>query len=192
VQTEHARRMLNYQALRVVPISAVLEHYGVLGSLKRQGIGTLKGPCPIHKGDGRSFVVDENKGLWNCFSPSCKRGGDILNLVAELENVDIRHAAQLIARWFAIGTSNQVHSQQQHRKPKERAMSGEKPSHGIYVVEGEGDSAFWHRVGSAWPHKDGKGLNLQIPAGMAISGRVALRELTAKDEEEDNKSKRKK
>jgi hypothetical protein len=74
-------------------------------------------------------------------------------------------------------------------------MSGEKPSHKVFVVEGEGDNAFWHRAGSAWPHKDGKGLNLQIPAGMALSGRVVLREYTdddAKEEEQQKSSRRKK
>ena len=64
-------------------------------------------------------------------------------------------------------------------------MSGEKPSHKVFVVEGEGDSSFWHRAGSAWPHKDGKGLNLQIPTGMALSGRVVLREYTEADAEEE-------
>ena len=31
--------------------------------------------------------------------------------------------------------------------------------------------AFWHRAGSAWPHKDGKGLNMQIPTAMSRLGR---------------------
>ncbi len=67
-------------------------------------------------------------------------------------------------------------------------MSGERPSHKVFVVEGEGDNAFWHRVGSAWPHKDGKGLNMQVPSGMAISGRVVLREYTEEDAEQENKA----
>ena len=71
-------------------------------------------------------------------------------------------------------------------------MSGEKPSHKVFVVEGEGDNTFWHRCGSAWPHKDGKGLNMQIPTGMSLSGRVVLREYTEADVEEEQKSKRKK
>ena len=75
-------------------------------------------------------------------------------------------------------------------------MSGEKPSHKVFVVEGECDTAFWHRAGSAWPHKDGKGLNMQIPTGMSLSGRVVLREFTEddakKEEEEKSTSKYKK
>jgi hypothetical protein len=62
------------------------------------------------------------------------------------------------------------------------------------VVEGEGHNTFWTRCGSAWPHKDGKGLNVQISTGLAVSGRLVLREYTEEDakEEEQQKSKRKK
>ena len=77
-------------------------------------------------------------------------------------------------------------------------MSGERPSHKCFVVEdrGEGDDkdAFWTRIGSAWPHKDGKGLNLQLAALPANGGRIVLREYTEDDakEEEAKKAKRKK
>ena len=60
-------------------------------------------------------------------------------------------------------------------------MSG-KPSHKCFVVEdkeeGSDEKAFWTRVGSAWPHGDGKGLNVQIASGVAVSGRLVLREYT--------------
>ena len=70
-------------------------------------------------------------------------------------------------------------------------MSGERPSHKVFVVEdrqeGDDKDAFWTRVGSAWPHKDGKGLNMQLASGVAVSGRVVLREYTQEDEEHDKK-----
>ena len=68
-------------------------------------------------------------------------------------------------------------------------MSG-KPSHKAYVVEdrdvpeGEDNDAFWTRVGSAWPHKDGKGLNVVLSA-LPIGGRLVLREYTEKDQKAD-------
>jgi hypothetical protein len=34
--------------------------------------------------------------------------------------------------------------------------------HAVYVVEGEGDSAFWTKIGAAWLHQDGKGFNIQL------------------------------
>ncbi len=52
----------------------------------------------------------------------------------------------------------------------------------LYVTEkytakdtGEEKTSFT-RVGSGFPHKDGKGFNLVIPEGLALSGRVMVRE----------------
>jgi hypothetical protein len=42
----------------------------------------------------------------------------------------------------------------------------------------DGKEAFWTRIGSAWPHKDGKGFNLQLSALPASGGRIVLREFT--------------
>ena len=104
-----------------------------------------------------------------------------------MEKVEARDAALMIARWFAISSGTVSN---QHSKRRRSTMSGERPSHKAFVVEGEGDSAFWHRCGSAWPHKDGKGLNVQIATGLAVSGRLVLREYTDDDvkEEEQQKS----
>ena len=68
-------------------------------------------------------------------------------------------------------------------------MNG-RPSHRAYVVEDRKDDqseqpGFWTRIGSAWPHKDGKGLNLQIIPGIAVSGRLVLREYTDEDAKAD-------
>jgi hypothetical protein len=191
VKAEHAQRVYFEQLKRNVPISAVLERYGI--TLKRRG-STLTGCCPIHQGTNkRQFSVDETKGLWRCFG-DCDRGGDIINLVAELEQIDIREAALLIARWFAISSGTATNQQPPQRRS---AMSGEKPSHKAFVVEDRGENsenAFWTRCGSAWPHKDGKGLNVQIASGLSVSGRLVLREFTEEDakEEEQQKAKRKK
>jgi hypothetical protein len=65
-----------------------------------------------------------------------------------------------------------------------------KPSHKCYVVEdrGEGEDAdaFWTRIGSAWPHKDGKGLNVLLQA-LPANGRLVLREYTEEEAAEDEK-----
>lgn len=62
-----------------------------------------------------------------------------------------------------------------------------RPSHRAYVIEdAEGEQpeqkGFWTRIGSAWPHKDGKGLNIKMIPGIAVTGRIVLREYTAEDE----------
>jgi hypothetical protein len=56
-----------------------------------------------------------------------------------------------------------------------------RPSHGVYVVEGEGQEAHWTKVGAAWPHKDGDGFSLQLIA-VPVSGRLSIRKLKAKGE----------
>ena len=67
-----------------------------------------------------------------------------------------------------------------------------RPSHRGFIVEDrEGDDKtehrVWIKVASAWPHKDGKGLNIQITPGISVSGRLVLREYTAEDEAADAK-----
>ncbi|MBB3938086.1 hypothetical protein [Aureimonas phyllosphaerae] len=55
------------------------------------------------------------------------------------------------------------------------------PTHGVFVVEGEGDNAFWTRIGAAWAHGDGKGFNISLSA-VPLTGRLVLRERNEKEE----------
>lgn len=49
------------------------------------------------------------------------------------------------------------------------------PSHVAYQVrDREGKKGFWTRIGSVWPHADGKGFNIQIEA-VPLDGRITLR-----------------
>lgn len=182
----HAQRVYFEQIKRVVRLESVLARYGVLDDLKRSG-RQLIGCCPIHKGTNKKqFVVDLDKQLWCCFSPEHDEGGGLLEFTAAMENVEVREAAMRIAEWFAIRLEPGQVQPQQRRK----TVSGQ-PSHKAFVVEdrGEGDekNAFWTRVGSAWPHGDGKGLNIQLAPNISVSDRLVLREYTPEDEAEDNK-----
>ncbi|MDD1532695.1 MULTISPECIES: hypothetical protein [unclassified Bradyrhizobium] len=47
--------------------------------------------------------------------------------------------------------------------------------HSVFVVEGEGDKAFWTKVGAAWAHDDGKGFNIQLSC-LPLNGRLVIRE----------------
>lgn len=59
----------------------------------------------------------------------------------------------------------------------ESQTGGRKPDFGAYnVKEGANGKAYWSQVGAAWPHKDGKGYDLDLDS-VPISGRVVLREL---------------
>lgn len=52
---------------------------------------------------------------------------------------------------------------------------GKAPTHVAYHVrDREGGKGFWTRVGSAWPHADGKGFNIQCDV-LPLDGRLTLR-----------------
>ncbi len=82
-----------------VKFAEILEHYGLLDQLKRKG-DELIGTCPIHKGSNATqFHVSLSKNNYNCFG-DCHGGGNILDFVAGMEEVDIRQAALKIRDWF--------------------------------------------------------------------------------------------
>ena len=58
-----------------------------------------------------------------------------------------------------------------------------KPSHAVYVVEGEGDNTFWTKIGAAWEHQDGKGLNITLSA-LPLNGRLVIRDPKVDEDEE--------
>ena len=39
-----------------------------------------------------------------------------------------------------------------------------RPTHRVYAVtkKGSDDKGFWHAIGAAWPHQDGKGFSLKL------------------------------
>lgn len=53
--------------------------------------------------------------------------------------------------------------------------------HNVFVVDGEGDKAFWTKIGAAWPHEDGQGFNVTLTA-MPLNGRLVIREPKTSDE----------
>jgi hypothetical protein len=52
----------------------------------------------------------------------------------------------------------------------------DKPTHRVYTVEkrGEGKDDYWTELGAAFPHKDGKGYNLQLRA-LPPDGKLVMR-----------------
>ncbi len=53
--------------------------------------------------------------------------------------------------------------------------NSKKPSHVAYQVrDREGKKGYWTRIGGAWLHNDGKGLNIQLEV-VPLDGRIVLR-----------------
>jgi hypothetical protein len=59
--------------------------------------------------------------------------------------------------------------------------AGEKPTHDLTAISGEGKSANFVRIAPLWPTKDGSGFTGEIPEGITITGRFAV--LARKDKE---------
>ena len=58
---------------------------------------------------------------------------------------------------------------------KTESTASKAPSHIVYQIrDREGGKGFFTRIGAAWPHKDGKGFNIQIES-VPLDGRITLR-----------------
>jgi DNA primase len=119
---------VDFKAVKAaVTMEQVLEHYGLLDRFKRSG-DSLNGPCPIHKGSNPTqFRVSISKSIWNCFS-ECKRGGNVLDFIARMEDASIHAAALKAIEWFSLDPG---------------AMSAEKPQKDDHPdeVRKDGDDA---------------------------------------------------
>ncbi|MEW8333949.1 MAG: hypothetical protein AB2692_23675, partial [Candidatus Thiodiazotropha sp.] len=52
-----------------------------------------------------------------------------------------------------------------------------KPDYVAYTVQPSRDGkGHWNRIGAAWQHRDGKGLEIDL-SSLPVDGRVTLREL---------------
>jgi len=56
-----------------------------------------------------------------------------------------------------------------------------QPTHRLYVVKGEGESARWIEIGAAWPNRDGNGFSLSLDAA-PLDGRIIMRALSEREE----------
>ena len=95
-------QLIDFKAVKAaITMEQVLQHYGLLDRFKRSG-DSLSGPCPIHKGSNPTqFRVSVSKNIWNCFS-ECKKGGNVLDFIAIMEDVSIHAAALNAIDWFQL------------------------------------------------------------------------------------------
>ena len=102
---------VNFAAVKQrVRMEAVLRHYQV-NPLQGRG-GRYRGRCPIHQGEGRdAFHVDVQRKIFHCFS--CGAGGDVLDLVALLNQCTLREAALQLQDWFLGGVRGEERPRRQ-------------------------------------------------------------------------------
>src|SRR6267142_32618 len=114
---------VDFKAVKAaITMEQVLQHYGLFDQFKKSG-DSLSGPCPIHRGTNPTqFRVSISKNIWNCFS-ECKRGGNVLDFIAQMEEVSIHAAALKAIEWFhldpeAMKASSENGDEQQTETPR--------------------------------------------------------------------------
>src|SRR5262249_37505637 len=61
-----------------------------------------RGACPLHRGDGRgrTFSVNLEANVFQCFDKQCGHEGDVIDLWAALHGLSLREAALELVRTF--------------------------------------------------------------------------------------------
>src|SRR5206468_3253360 len=62
------------------------------------------------------------KNLWNCFS-ECKNGGNVLDFIAQMENVSIHAAALKAIEWFKLDEKSLTRSTREERNGNEATVA---------------------------------------------------------------------
>ncbi len=81
---------------------SIVDLIGTYISLKRSG-RTYTGLCPFHDDKNPSMQVNEEKGLYHCFS--CGAGGDIFSFLVNYRNLTFREALEELAQKLNITLS---------------------------------------------------------------------------------------
>lgn len=112
---------VDFRAVKAsVSMEQILTHYRLIESFKRSD-DSLSGPCPIHHGSNPTqFRVSLSKNAWNCFG-DCHGGGNVLDFVCQMEDVEVREAAHKLIEWFNLPTG-QGRSNRSKPKPDRRSQ----------------------------------------------------------------------
>jgi DNA primase len=132
-----------------VTLAMVIERYG--WRLRNGGPQVLRGRCPLpshsSKESKESFIATLDKGtggIWSCHSQSCaaarggRRGGNVLDLIAAMEDCSVRDAAIKLQTWFLVPLAGQSH-EPEGKEPDAEKSVGKEPA--AELVSKENDAA---------------------------------------------------
>jgi DNA primase len=76
---------------------------GLLSRLRGDG-PQRRGPCPLHRDDGRgrTFSVNLDANVFHCFDKQCQQKGDVIDLWAAVNGLSLRDAALDLVRTFHL------------------------------------------------------------------------------------------
>lgn len=69
-------------------------------TLRRAGMGSMKGLCPFHDERTPSFHVRPQLGLWHCFG--CGEGGDVFTFLQELNHMTFVESVEYLADKYGV------------------------------------------------------------------------------------------
>jgi transposase len=86
-----------------LPLSRVLDQLGLTARLRGRG-PQRRCACPLHRGDarGRTFSVNLDDNVFQCFAKECGRKGDVIDLWAATHGWPLRAAALDLVRTFGL------------------------------------------------------------------------------------------
>ncbi len=121
------------------------------------------GLCPFHGEKTPSFNVSREKGTYYCFG--CKRGGDVIDFVMEIERVPFAEAVERLADRFGVRLPPA--SPEARRRKDERDQLGE-------VMEAA-QALFTRHVGDDRPRAflERRGVPLEVAAAFGLGYAVA-------------------
>ncbi len=96
------QQRVDFKAVKeAADFAVVLARTGV--QAKQEG-AELVAHCPFHDDKRPSLRVNPKKGLFHCFG--CGQGGNALDFVARKERLTIKQAAERLAEWSGLNTSD--------------------------------------------------------------------------------------
>lgn len=88
---------------RQLPLARLLDHLGLTGRLRGSG-AQRRCTCPIHRGDarGRTFSLNLQENVFQCFDARCGQKGDVIDLWAAVRGLSLRQAAEELVETFQL------------------------------------------------------------------------------------------
>ncbi len=86
-----------------LPLARVLDQLGLSARLRGRG-PQRRGACPLHRGDarGRTFSVNLDDNVFQCFDKRCGQKGDVIDLWAAVKGLSLRAAALDLVHTFGL------------------------------------------------------------------------------------------
>ncbi|WP_270939901.1 DNA primase [Romboutsia lituseburensis] len=82
----------------------------------KQSGANYKGLCPFHGEKTPSFYINTSKQIYKCFG--CGEGGDVINFVMKMENLEFMDAVKLLAKRYGIEINTNMDNESRIRMEK--------------------------------------------------------------------------